>query len=109
MRKDFEKTAEKDLNKELEIKIETQEKELKAKNDKISSIKNELYNSTEELDKYKLEQSKLRDNLSETSNELMIERNKLKLLTETTVSNSIDIHNDLKSVTDHNLISLENT
>jgi len=39
----------------------------------------------------------------------MIERNKLKLLTETTVSNSIDIHNDLKSVTDHNLISLENT
>jgi len=41
----------------------------------------------------------------------MIERNKIKLLTETTqsVSASADIHNDLKSVTDHNLISLENT
>lgn len=39
----------------------------------------------------------------------MIERNKIKLLSEATASASADIHHDLKSVTDHNLISLENT
>lgn len=49
----------------------------------------------------------MRDSLSETTNELMIERNKIKLLSEATVSN--EYTQELKSLTDHNIGSLSNT
>lgn len=49
----------------------------------------------------------MRDSLSETTNELMIERNKIKLLSEATTSNE-NTH-DLRSITDNNITSLNNT
>lgn len=55
MQKDFEKSAEKDLTKEYEKKIETLEKELKSKNDKISSVRSDLYSTSEQLENLKLE------------------------------------------------------
>jgi len=50
----------------------------------------------------------MRDSLTETTNELMIERNKIKLLSEATAGSN-DYSNDLKGLTDNTILSMDNT
>jgi len=55
MQKDFEKSTVKDFSKEYEKKIENLEKDLKTKNDKLSSVRSELYSTTEQLEHLKID------------------------------------------------------
>jgi len=83
MKKEFSKSNDNNRLKNLENKVNMLEDEINEKDQHISTYRVDLYKTKERFDEFKLEYSKLKDNLAETSNELMIERNKHKMLTIT--------------------------
>lgn len=65
---------------QLEAKIKDLRNDLKVKEDKLISTREEFYATKNNLESMKIEVSKMKDNLAETTGELNIERNKAKLL-----------------------------
>lgn len=73
---------------QLEAKIKDLRNDLKVKEDKLISTREEFYSTKNNLESMKIEVSKMKDNLSETTGILTIERNKAKLLsTQSTLPN----------------------